>query len=221
MLNPKLVHSLSENGWLKINHGAKEILTLAHWLGNPIPSRRKTGILDRLRPVEKEHAKSWSLSETYGLDKFPFHSDAAYLRTPPRYVLMASERDSSTATLLNDTSQWRLSGHQKLRLMHEVWSIDGGRGLFFCSVIEEIEDGSACVRYDGAIMRPTISSKNYQSAAIVDSCVSRTKQIRLPWKAGDLLIIDNWRLLHARDPYVAKTEQRELLRVLVACEASP
>jgi alpha-ketoglutarate-dependent taurine dioxygenase len=63
-------------------------------------------------------------------------------------------------------------------------------------------------------MKP-ITSKARIGGDIIATAIAATEQTRIEWRIGDLLVIDNWRLLHARSEAERPDPQRSLLRILV------
>jgi hypothetical protein len=187
-------------------------------LGEIIPSVRNGPIVDTLVPTPREGAKPKSLSALYGLGAFPFHTDSANQRTPPRYLLLrlADGCPSTRPTLLMDTSAMEFSVADAKVLERDVWYINGGRGRFLCSIrSKDLLPGRVVYRYDMRAMKPAHRTFG-ASSELLQRSIQRTAVTRVDWAPEKALAIDNWRVLHARGETNEEAETRTLQRILVS-----
>jgi alpha-ketoglutarate-dependent taurine dioxygenase len=213
---------LLQEGWLELlTNEPEDILSIALQLGRPIQSRRNTSLVDRLTVTRQEEAYPRSLSAIYGVDAFPFHTDSAYLHIPPQFMLLrlAEGSKSDRPTLLHDVHSLSFTEEEKRVILRDVWLVNGGRGRFLTTLLNNtLVPGSTIFRYDRCCMRPAHPTFN-KSSLILDSRCNELTPITINWTNGLILILDNWRMLHARGQgSIEDNKQRVLERVLVATE---
>ena len=166
-----------------------------------------------LTPVATEKSTPNTYSGIYGLERFPFHTDFAHWRYPPRYLMLRCVVGfEEVPTLLIDSSQLvpqigksslsralvrpRRPVRGKLPLLRLYQTI-GCHSLlrwdemFFCPA-------SAIGKAGMQALRAAIARENPISVALA--------------RRGDTLILDNWRLLHSRSAIPRGCEDRLLER---------
>lgn len=161
--------------------------------------------------------QSWT--NIFGSGFFPFHTDFVYYPTPPRILLLrlADKAESFRDTLLIDTHDFSLSEEEFFLLRNEKWKTSFGRKRTLIRIIEESEsdDSKTIFRYDPVVMKPFM--RNNKGTEIVENTFLNTSSHRQSWKTGDVLIINNWRVVHARDythqrPNPTRVLERIILR---------
>jgi hypothetical protein len=162
-----------------------------------VPNRPGGNTRDQLRPMEREHAAPRSLSATYGLGPQPLHTDCAHHKVPPAFVILASRRRSTTPTLVwrpSLTPRWSGLFHQG------IFIVDGGSSQFLAPAM-----AAGRIRFDPGCMRPC---DGHARALVAALSSARHEAHRHEWSDdGMLLVIDNWRTLHARDTVTDPTER--------------
>jgi len=214
-LEARLLQDLRSRGYhYERDMPIEDCLAIANLLGKPVGDVRNPEPVRFITPQGTTIAKANTLSSRYGLGEFPFHTDAAYWQVPPELILFCSVSAGSgkRPTLLVDPRQWRLSESERRALYNEVWKVIG-RKPFLCTVATE-DGGDMRLRFDEACMVPvTVGAHSVHvrvKACIEESCVEVVN-----WREGDLLIVDNCRLLHARGRAEQDDEDRILARVLI------
>ncbi len=194
--------------------GYVECLPIAHSLGVPAGDFRSPEPLRLIRPRATDKAKQNTLSSRYGMGAFPFHTDSAYWPTPARFILFhcVSPGAGDRPTLLIDPREWSLPGCERRLLCNEVWRVTTRRP-FHCTVGRERDEGF-CVRFDEACMVPVTTGANAVLQVIRDAILN-SRIVTIQWREGDLLIVDNLRLLHARGWALQPDEDRILARILI------
>ncbi len=195
-------------------------LDIARQFGEPLPSRRGGSLVDLLVPTKQEDAHPRSISAIYGTGEFPFHTDGAYMRIPPRFMFLRFiEGKSDRATLLLDAYALPFSAEERREMFRDVWVVNGGRGRFLTPIFNNgLVSGSTLVRYDRGCMRPAHLAFN-RAADILDLRSQEIKPVQIHWKLGHTLVLDNWRMLHARgSSSLEGVERRVLERVLVGSQ---
>jgi len=198
-----------------------DLLSYAAKFGRPVPSRRYGPLVDRLAPKPKEEARRNSMSAQRGLGRFPFHSDGAYFRVPPRFVFLrlAEGASSNSDTLLLRTRELAFSERQLADLRREIWVIRSGYSPFYAPVLRY--NGaftSWFLRYDPCCMTPAIPRSNRSEAAL-QNAFAVAKPAAVTWAPEKIVIIDNWRALHAREAVRAEDcDRRVLERILIVSD---
>jgi alpha-ketoglutarate-dependent taurine dioxygenase len=192
---------LEVNGFARLTiPDAGALMAIAEALGTPVPARRGDGAVTSLTPTRVDGARPRSLSALHGTGSFPFHTDAAHHRVPPRYVVMRCARagPSGRATLLTDFAALELSDRDIRALQRAVWMVRSGMTAFLASVLAHANDGRLVVRFDAGCMKPSTRSA-LEGRAILEAALSRAEPARINWRDDDGVLIDNWRVLHARE----------------------
>lgn len=189
-------------------------LPIAEFLGFPVSDARSPDPRRLISPQTVATAKPNTLSSRYGMRAFPFHTDAAYWPIPPRFILFhcLSPGAGSRPTLLIDPRAWRLLDGERRALCNEVWRLTTKRP-FFCTAGTQRGDG-LCLRFDEACMTPVTAGALSVRDTIRDA-MRNSDVITIHWRSGDLLLVDNLRLLHARGEARYPDEDRVLARILI------
>lgn len=206
-------HSLKELGWANFELGVHAtLLDLATEIGTPMPD--PSGSMNRFL-VAKDHAAARrnSASGIYGLSAFPLHTDYAHLARPPRYLLLRSHLgEASTATtLLNPKISLGSDWEELVRT--STWRISSGRSIRAGSM--RISGTSFGFRWDPHLMRPLNSAAIEASNIMALPMQSSTDIHNYVWNnSSQVLLIDNWRVLHGRGN-VVKAEHRCMERIFL------
>lgn len=195
---------------------ARSLLCLASELGVPMPSRPGQPLVAELRPELSHAARTSSMTSRFGLHSFPLHTDGAFLRSPPRFLILRCKQDSvgGRPTVILDPHPF-IADRLCDQLRTHLWLVDV-RPAFYCSLVQDIGD-SSCLRWDPNILKPAHRSARSTTddfrVVLKASC-----PISIKWEPTLTLVVDNWRLLHARAdrPEGVRYEDRVLQRVLVA-----
>lgn len=214
----EIVPGLSEQGFARFESESEEAFeTLAAELRGP-----RAGRLDRaeLAPRVRRGARSFSLSHIHGLGAFEAHTDGAHLRRPPRWSVMRLKPGARTGTPTNlwDFLSLALAPERTNFLRRAMFVVRGGGSPFYTSILREHET-LPIVRFNRACMSPVTRT----SALAADDLVTTlmlTEPIEHRWVDGEILIFDNWRMIHAR-PSVGRgdAQTRRLERILIGGEA--
>jgi hypothetical protein len=187
---------LEQNFWTTFQaDNLEDLLTIAKSVGQVIPSRKNSNeLFDILSIKSKSAANTKSLSALYGEKDFPFHTDGAYLTEPPKYVILRSPKQIHNCPTLICKPTFTTA--DKKNLTKDVWLVNGGRGKFYTSMIEE-NNNDYRIRFDLACMRPALNE--FKSSATIMTCVILTSDNQeINWKANQCIIFNNWKVLHSR-----------------------
>jgi Taurine catabolism dioxygenase TauD, TfdA family len=186
---------------------------IARLLGHPVGGRAGQTI-EALAPQEQASAKARSLSVTHGLGSFPMHTDGAHRLQPPRFVVLvcASPGTSPVPTTLARCRDLRISASERARLEAAPFLIRNGRRSFYSTICSR---SRPFIRYDAGCMVP----QGKDSDAVFNPIAKRAMDARpahVSWRTGDVLVIDNWDVLHGRGLGSAEASpDRKLLRMSV------
>lgn len=191
----------------------ESILAVAASLGRPLPEPRDGVMVKTIRPTPSNGAVKNTLSERYGMGAFPLHTEAAYWRLPPRFLLLYCRNPGETnrATEVLDGSAL-LQEQDASLLSVDPWVVSAGLHSFLTTVLSG-SGVNRILRYDRDCMRPAV--KDSRSRQLLDSFLGRAKVKTISWRAHDLLIVDNHRALHGRAGSAVPDPSRELIKVLV------
>lgn len=151
-----------------------------------------------LSPLEKADARPGSMSAMVGKDAQPMHTDGAYLHLPPRYTVLMCMNPGETdcPTTLWTMNFFLLKEAEKMGLYKPLWVWgDGINPLFYAPIIETY-NGTMRVRFDELCMQSYGNTPTPQDVGSFINVASEGADIT--WSEGSVLIIDNWRCLHAR-----------------------
>lgn len=150
-----------------------------------------------LSPTSTDQRGPNSYSGLYGLGAFPLHTDLAHYRLPPRYFMLRCRvpGDLVGTTLLDSADIVASVGTSLLSrgLVQPRRQRAGVRPL-----LRLFDPAVQLFRWDIEFIRPA-SGAGSEAVAAVSAVLARSEptEIRLD-HPGDLLVIDNWRMLHGR-----------------------
>ena len=207
--------ALNSTGSILIDYPSESnLVSLAEHFGKPVPSRRDGPLFDLLTPKAAMTARPNTLSSRCGLGRFPFHTDAAHFPNPPRLVFLRQRGrlETRTPTLIADVLSHSTARERSL-LRNSVWVVNGGRGAFYTNILTKTPLGDR-LRYDRFCMRP--AHGHFSEVKVLIQEMIATGQVNtVHWLRNKVLILDNWRVLHARGEVTAEDCERVLERVLV------
>jgi alpha-ketoglutarate-dependent taurine dioxygenase len=188
-----------------------ELLALAWSLGKPISSRINSSLIDNLVPLYSSDAHKHSLSATYGIDNFPFHTDGAYFPVPPRYMILRYTQgvEPATPTVFIDLNT--IENDIKNKLKYSVWKVKSRKHVFLSSILSA---NGEVFRYDPCIMTPLNERNN--NKVYFENILRSMPKIVVNWQVNKTIIVDNWKYIHSR-PEVKNEEInfRTIQRILV------
>ena len=114
-------------------------------------------------------------------------------------------RPTELVNLLNS-----ITALEKRVLSSERWKFGSNKSALISPVLSK-----KGLRYDPAIMSPSVSKLN-RSAAIIERVIQDASEVKFSWRQGVILIIDNHQMLHARGAGILANEGRVIERVLIS-----
>jgi alpha-ketoglutarate-dependent taurine dioxygenase len=191
---------LIQRGWARIDEAVTDgdMLSVAWDLGQPTPS--PTGELIKiLAPTPTADAPRQTLSSQYGTGPQPLHTDTAFWAVPVRYVVLSVRGDKRRPMeLLNFDDAISVLGTSERSLVdRSVWCARPGIGNFYCSIRFQ-GDGTRGWRFDPIAMVPANTAALTLRPALEHVLRRHDQRIAISWTDTGCIIIDNWRVLHAR-----------------------
>ena len=217
----QLKKHLAEKGWWKGKCHGQDLdaflLEIAVSLGDPVGMRRRRDVIEILKPIRSGSAYPNSLSKQYALSEFPIHCDTAHWPTPCRYIVIGCNNKGSCGrkTILVDWKSMTLEDAELSLLKSATLIVKHGKSSFYSPIIHENE---LYARYDPGCMFPASNDSNF-ALSLFDSILDKAEKSEACWKKNDVVVIDNWRILHGRGKPSQSSDLnsiRELHRVLVA-----
>lgn len=188
-----------------------DLLSIVSSLGRILPGRNGLPV-EVVMPETVESARPNSLSSRFGLAPLPLHSDTAHWSLPCRVLALAcvDPGPTPTPTLLLDSRATTLTKSERIACKSAVFAIRNGRSSFYGSIIES---GRPFIRLDPGCMMPMSSDGEFALEAFGLERQANSLE-RHEWEVGTILVIDNWRYLHARGFDTSTDRGRVLLRAM-------
>lgn len=209
---------LAERGWCRCGSEGADADATFHELGK-LGDRLGTRVAGRagslqevVQPRAEKNAHPRSLSARYGLNSLPFHTELSHRPRPCRYVLLGCFDPGSpgaATTLLN----WRTLGFSsdELHFLEEApILVRTGRRSFYSTLLSP--DG-AFLRYDPGCLE-AVDERGRTALRLVERRLAGGSLQIYRWRRGEILVIDNWRVLHGREPS-DRSSGRRLARILI------
>ncbi len=167
-----------------------------------------------IQPCAIANAHPRSLSERYGLGPLPFHTELSHRTKPCRYLLLGCIDAGSPAAATMLLDWWNLGfSQQELDLIETTpVLVRTGRRSFYSTILAP---GGTFLRYDPGCIE-AVDARGRNALRVVEDRIAgaASKVEAHHWRRGDILIIDNWRVLHGRSPS-DQGSGRLLARILI------
>jgi Taurine catabolism dioxygenase TauD, TfdA family len=209
-----LATEANRKGWASGSGDVGSIRKQAAALGwAEVAPRRGDATVSVLRPSAASNAHPNSLSATYGLGRQPLHTDGAHMQEPPDLLVLICTLPSATSTQL-----WRPDFRQSppasttTAFSHGMFLVRNGRESFYAPALSgSWALSGARYRYDPGCMTPC-DARAREVQEYFEQQLSRA--VANEWQtAGQVLVIDNRRVLHARSGVADGDLNRELTRI--------
>lgn len=209
-----LLTELNEKGYLLVEDlDEQELLSFARSFGAIQHDPRLGTPMRVLQPLHTSVAPLNSLSSRYGVGAFPLHTECAYLRSPPKYLLLyCREPGLGRPTLLLDSLPLREYALARKRI--PTWIVKSGRPPFYTDVFSVDSLSRVRLRYDRECMFARGKAADAESNVIEDFIAS-SRALEIRAKQRRCMIIDNERFLHGRGSSTALDPSRTVIRILL------
>jgi hypothetical protein len=214
----KILASLSRRGWVQYcaaNTGTDAILRDIRALGDILGTRaigRARALEEIVRPQRRQDAHPRSSSAQYGLDALPLHVELSHRLKPCRYLLLGCLAPGfpGAVTKLLDWRALAFSSDDLRLLENAPVLVRTGRRSFYATIMSS---DRAFLRYDPSCLE-AVDQRGRSALTLLEHQLARASPESYEWRQGDILVIDNWRVLHGRGP--SKPDSgRSLARILI------
>lgn len=188
-----------------------DTIVVAKTLGQPLEPW-KGGTVQDLVPRSTSTPNTYS--GIYGLYQFPFHTDLAHWSLPPRYLFLRCVTGYvDIPTLLIDGEA--IFGAITLDILtRAIFKPRRPRhGRVQLMRLYESRDEGYCFRWDEVFLQPASRIGDLAGQRLSEQLKKCDPLLIALARSGDTLVIDNWRMLHARSPIPAGREDRKIQRV--------
>ena len=210
----ELKREVTESGYALISQYRPNagIIEVANELGDLL-TPWEGGLVQTLVP--REEAAPNTYSGNFGLGHFPFHTDLAHWRRPPRYLLLRCLVGYDDIPTLLIDGRALVGAISRCTLARAIFKPRRPRdgALVLLRLFNASSDGADLLRWDEIFLRPASRVGDTADAQIRDWLATSTPVSVALVRQGDTLVIDNWRMLHARSPIPLGREDRSIQRV--------
>jgi hypothetical protein len=172
--------------------------------------------IQKLKPKKEFQSSKNKYSGVFGTKIFPFHTDLAHWETPPRYMMLrcisgfkevttnllplSVIENSFDKNIINFSlvTVRRKTSNQKICPMPIIFEKNNNKFIRWDSLFLEPLNEDANTFYS------IFNSNNWSKKDIKSFCLENK---------GDLLVIDNWKILHSRSEVPDSAVNREIERV--------
>ena len=164
-----------------------------------------------LRPRRHHEAGRSTYSGIFGLGEFPLHSDYAHWSTPPRFLVLRCiiGYESVKTSILPFAAVVEESGNKISRAIVAPRRKHPQQEICAMPLLFE-RDGIVGFRWDSVFLQP-LNNYSKEVAFIIDR-LSMENIDNVALKGGDVLILDNWKVMHGRSSVLADAIDRRIDR---------
>ena len=196
-----------------------DILSLGRQLGTPVPvlpGEPELGLVGARSEAGELSPNEYAA--VYGGANIPLHTDAAYYRVPPRLGILRLKPTSVSdrPTILVNPLSSKPDHREFAALRRSLWRIYGGGSLTpFAGRIVEAKGDDYWFRFDHNCMRPYFR-RGKAIEALFHNLLERCTRHEIAWQPGQIVVWDNWKLLHGNGSVKQGTQGKRILeRVLI------
>lgn len=210
--------TVAEHGWASYSIGDADIVGIGNELrrvSDRFGTRahgRGGATLEIIQPLEESKAHPRSLSAQVGLDAIPFHSELSHRLRPCRYIALGCVNPGSPGveTTMLDWRELRFSLEELTILEGAPVLVRSGRGSFYTTLLPSNREFLRC---DSCCLE-AVDERGRNALQLLHERVATGRVRTHSWRSGDVLIIDNWRILHGRESST-RSAGRKLVRVVI------
>jgi L-asparagine oxygenase len=193
------------------NETRENLLALSAQLGEAVPDRNSNDIVKALTPSPSSTGNS--LTAKYGMSAFPFHTEAAYWEVPPRYLMLFCLDPGKARRPTGYFDAFSIGESDLLELRSAQYRIRRNQGSFLVRSVERSRNGFR-IRADRECMLPVKTDRDPLVTKLLSKVASGASWHF--WEKGDLLVINNYRMLHGRGAADKPDTDRKILRILIS-----
>ncbi|MBR5352378.1 MAG: TauD/TfdA family dioxygenase [Bacteroidales bacterium] len=204
-----LKDTLNKQGYVIFNleNSEQNLLDIASLFGKIVPGDNGA-LVQQLLAQEKGNGSYGAFSYSVGFNQFPWHTDTAYWDIPIRYLMLASEKPSPCATLARTFDSLSSSIEDFLYLSERaVYQLDiPGKRRVLTPIIRQ--KGMIGFKFDFHIYKPVNNEAKKLNELMLEQL--KLDSHRIVWLGNNVAIIDNWRVIHARED--AHNDKKRILK---------
>lgn len=208
---------LRASGWVAISVAGdhSDVICCVEAISNKLGRRvygRGISHIETMTPTPKHGAHQRSLSKRHGLEVLPFHVELSHRMRPCRYVVFGCLESGapSVATILLDRYTVDFSSGERALLRNAAVLVRSGRRSFYSTILPA---GEEYLRFDTGCMEP-VDDRGRAAIKLVEDRLAQCAPVYHYWQNGDVMVIDNWRVLHGRASAVG-SHGRRLARIMI------
>jgi L-asparagine oxygenase len=212
-----VLSDLAEQGWSTLTIAPDVDLRGVVPIVRPDLSERLFSIqVERISPKHSNQARPGTMSAIYGLGPFPLHTERAHWRVPPRYLIFRSVGEiNNRPTTLLDSYDLILDKQLVRELLQAPWLVQWGNDSFLSPVLRPLPTSELWqIRYDRCCMT-VLDGMQKELGARFEHTLSTLSLRYHYWQSGNVLLIDNRRMLHGRGASTNEDLGRVLERIVV------
>jgi hypothetical protein len=213
LLEPQVVAALKEKGYINLGVIEPDLPTqdIVNMIG-PTEHIPGLSLVQKLSPKTSSEYPRNTYSGNFGLNDFPLHTDLAHWKVPPRYLLLRCiVPDPSVKTFMINGRNITDSLSPEIvsrALFAPRRPLDGK--LF---LLRFYSDG--IIRWDSTFVVPKNDAAQILAEKIKEIELQSLPNIALEQK-GQILLIDNWNILHGRQAIKNLKTDRLIERVYLS-----
>jgi alpha-ketoglutarate-dependent taurine dioxygenase len=154
----------------------------------------------RLIPHARIETTPNTYSGLFGYEPFPFHTDLAHWRRPPRYLLLrcvVGYTEVETLVIDGSVIVQSVGAHKLSRaLVRPRRPVAGSLSLL--RLYQQLDDNQSLVRWDQTYIQPASDAGREGFESFKQALAALTPISISLASVGDTVVLDNWRMLHAR-----------------------
>lgn len=208
-----IYNELCEKGFWFSSNGGDNIETdnFIHLLS---PFLTPISSIHQLKPLSTEQSTPNTYSGNYGLNTFPFHTDLAHHRIPPRFFLLRC------LVGFEDVNTYLIDGREIIR--HCAFNLTRAvvmprrphNGTVPLLRLLDVSKGNAgLLRWDDRFIKPASVAGEIGFRAFREAIANCSTAAFFLADKGDTLIVDNWRMLHSRSSIPSHSRGRIIERL--------
>lgn len=174
-----------------------DFINLALTYGDFVKSRKESDVIETLVTLNSNQVEKDSLTKRYGINKFPIHTDCAYLKIPPKYILLRyiGNIANPTPTIIVHFDMTKISKLELDFITRKMWFVKNEHNGFYSTLYKD-----DILRYDIEVMKMVNPSEN-----MMEGILSKMLTTEIEWEKNKVVVINNHSTLHFR-PQVSITE---------------
>lgn len=182
----------------------KDFFRFALNFGTPTKSRQNGSFIDTLIAGETNKVKKDSLTKRYGLEEFPIHTDCAYLKVPPKYIILRyiGNIEYPTPSVVVHFDKLKLSEDEMDFIQKTIWFVKSKNIGFYSPILKD-----GILRYDKEIMKMANPTEDKMIKIL-----AKMKRTDIHWFKNKVIVINNHNDLHFRPKIKLEENNKRIIQ---------